>query len=70
MANSLEQILSARKINTVVIPGLALSGVVMSTIYRLFDLDYNIYVIKDNVLDQPVEAYCSILRCLVQQAYT
>ena len=23
----------------------------MSTIYRLFDLDYNIYVIKDNVLE-------------------
>lgn len=27
----------------------------MSTIYRLFDLDYNIYVIKDNVLELPVE---------------
>lgn len=35
--------------------GLTLSGVVMSTIYRLFDLDYNIYVIRDNVLELPVD---------------
>ena len=27
----------------------------MSTIYRLFDLDYNIYVISDNVLELPVD---------------
>lgn len=26
----------------------------MSTIYRLFDLDYNIFVIADNVVDLPV----------------
>lgn len=25
----------------------------MSTIYRLFDLDYNIFVIEDNVLELP-----------------
>lgn len=31
--------------------GLSLSGVVMSTFYHLFDLDYNIYVIEDNVLE-------------------
>lgn len=33
---------------------MTLSGVVMSTIYRLFDLNYNIYVIGDNVVDLPV----------------
>lgn len=27
----------------------------MATVYRLFDLDYNIYVIQDNVLDLPVD---------------
>jgi hypothetical protein len=27
----------------------------MSTIYRLFDLDYNIYVISDNVVELPVD---------------
>lgn len=33
--------------------GLSLSGVVMSTIYRLFDLDFNLYVIRDNVVELP-----------------
>lgn len=36
----------------------------MATVYRLFDLDYNIYVIKDNVLDLPVddnEAFSKVL---------
>ncbi|KAI2776021.1 Isochorismatase hydrolase [Daldinia loculata] len=55
--NSLEQILKARNIDTVVISGLSLSGVVMSTVYRLFDLDYNIYVISDNVLELPLDQY-------------
>jgi hypothetical protein len=27
----------------------------MSTVYRLFDLDYNIYVIVDNVVELPPE---------------
>lgn len=27
----------------------------MSTVYRLFDLDYNIYVVSDNVLELPSE---------------
>lgn len=27
----------------------------MSTIYRLFDLDYSIYVISDNVVELPVD---------------
>ena len=27
----------------------------MSTVYRLFDLDYNIYVISDNVLELPLD---------------
>lgn len=27
----------------------------MSTIYRLFDLDYNVFVISDNVLELPVQ---------------
>jgi nicotinamidase-related amidase len=35
--------------------GLTLTGVVMATVYRLFDLDYDVYVIRDNVLDIPVD---------------
>ncbi|SPO06530.1 probable cysteine hydrolase family protein [Cephalotrichum gorgonifer] len=55
--NALEQILRAQHIDTVVISGLSLSGVVMSTIFRLFDLDYNIYVISDNVLELPPDQH-------------
>ncbi|CAI7597893.1 unnamed protein product [Penicillium manginii] len=51
--SALEQILKAQNIDTVVISGLSLSGVIMSTVYHLFDLDYNIYVIEDNVLELP-----------------
>jgi hypothetical protein len=35
--------------------GLSLSGVVMATIYRLFDLDYVIYVIRHNVMELPID---------------
>ncbi|KAI0172986.1 Isochorismatase hydrolase [Hypoxylon sp. FL1284] len=51
--NDLEQILKAHNVDTVILSGMSLSGVVMSTIYRLFDLDYNIFVISDNLLDLP-----------------
>jgi hypothetical protein len=27
----------------------------MATVYRLFDLDFNIYVIRDNVVELPVD---------------
>ncbi|KAM0215183.1 hypothetical protein ACHAQD_008511 [Fusarium lateritium] len=51
--NALEQILRTQNIDTVIISGLTLSGAVMSTIYRLLDLDYKIFVISDNVLELP-----------------
>lgn len=78
MGDSLEQILKAQDIKTVIIvcdiltlygqcytdirpqSGLTLSGVVMSTIYRLFDLDYHVYVIRDNVLDLPVDQTAAV----------
>ncbi|KAI8302102.1 hypothetical protein K4K59_000618 [Colletotrichum sp. SAR11_240] len=53
--NALEQILKAQHVNTIVISGITLSGVVMSTVYRLFDLDYDIYVISDNVMEFPAD---------------
>ena len=34
---------------------MSLSGVVMATVYRLFDLDFNIFVIRDNVVELPVD---------------
>jgi nicotinamidase-related amidase len=38
--NALEEVLRAQKIKTVIISGVRTSGVVLSTVYRLFDLDY------------------------------
>lgn len=45
--------------------GLSLSGVVMSTIYRLFDLDYEVYVIRDNVLELPVDQTESVANVML-----
>lgn len=42
--NQLETILRAQSIDTVVLSGIRTSGVILSTAYRLFDLDYNVYV--------------------------
>ncbi|EXL71429.1 hypothetical protein FOPG_12819 [Fusarium oxysporum f. sp. conglutinans race 2 54008] len=65
MGNALEQILKAQNIDTVIISGLSLSGVVMSTIYRLSDLDFTIYVISDNVLELPVQHHEEFSRVLL-----
>ncbi|KAF2089026.1 Isochorismatase hydrolase [Saccharata proteae CBS 121410] len=50
-ANALEQILRAQSIDTVILSGIRTSGVILSTTYRLFDLDYKVYVISDNVIE-------------------
>ena len=42
--NPLEEILRAQSIDTVILSGIRTSGVILSTAYRLFDLDYNVYV--------------------------
>ena len=44
---------------------MSLSGVVMSTVYRLFDLDYNIYVIRDNVAEIPIEQTADFSKLLL-----
>lgn len=43
--NSLEQILNTQQIKTVILSGLRTSGVILSTAYRLFDLDYQVLVL-------------------------
>lgn len=40
--NPLEEILSTQGIDTVILSGIRTSGVIISTAYRLFDLDYNV----------------------------
>ncbi|KAL4747906.1 hypothetical protein BDW72DRAFT_206052 [Aspergillus terricola var. indicus] len=63
--NPLEQILRAKGIRSVVVTGLSLSGVVMSTVYRLSDLDYNVYMIRDNVLELPVEQTAEVAHVMM-----
>lgn len=40
--NALEEILRAQSIDTVILSGIRTSGVILSTAYRLFDLDYKV----------------------------
>ncbi|OQO09582.1 hypothetical protein B0A48_04984 [Cryoendolithus antarcticus] len=51
--NALEQILESQGIDTVVLSGIRTSGVILSTAYRLFDLDYKVYVIANNTIETP-----------------
>lgn len=44
--NQLEEILRAQRIDTVILSGIATSGVVLATALRLFDLDYNVLVLS------------------------
>jgi hypothetical protein len=43
--NAMEEILWAQSIDTVILSGVRTSGVILSTAYRLFDLDYRVYVL-------------------------
>jgi len=54
--NALEEILSSQLIDTVILSGVRTSGVILSTAYRLFDLNYNIYVISNNTIESPSNA--------------
>lgn len=49
--NSLEEILKSQGIDTVILSGIRTSGVILSTVYRLFDLNYNVYVISNNTIE-------------------
>ncbi|GAB7347213.1 hypothetical protein MBLNU459_g3319t1 [Dothideomycetes sp. NU459] len=55
-ANQMVEILIAQKIDTVIISGIRTSGVVLSTAYTLFDLDFNVYVISNNSIETPSNA--------------
>ncbi|KAL2852563.1 Isochorismatase-like protein [Aspergillus pseudodeflectus] len=48
--NSLEEILRVRRVESVILSGLSTSGVLLATAYRLFDLDYLVYVISDTTI--------------------
>ncbi|KAG9247252.1 Isochorismatase-like protein [Calycina marina] len=54
--NGLEEILSSQRIDTVILSGIRTSGVILSTAYRLFDLNYNVYVITNNTIETPSDS--------------
>jgi len=61
----LEMILRANQIETLVLFGIATSGVVLSTLLDAFDLDYRLAVIKDCCADRDPEVHA----CLVDKFY-
>jgi nicotinamidase-related amidase len=61
----LETILRAREINTLVMIGIATSGVVLSTIRHAADADYRLVVVKDCCLDRDEGVH----RCLTEKVF-
>lgn len=61
----LDMILRANGIETLVLFGIATSGVVLSTLLDAFDLDYRLAVIKDCCADRDEEVHA----CLVDKLY-
>lgn len=49
--NGLEEILRAQQIDTVVLSGVRTSGVILNTVYQLYNLDYKVYVIANNTIE-------------------
>lgn len=59
----LEMLLRARRIDTLVLFGIATSGVVLSTVRQAADRDYRLMVVSDLCLDNDPEVH----RCLVDK---
>lgn len=55
--NSLHMILRSQGIQNLVLFGIATSGIVLSTLRRAFDLDFNCMVIKDACYDRDEEVH-------------
>jgi nicotinamidase-related amidase len=60
----LEMLLRAREIDTLVMFGIATSGVVLSTLTEAFDLDYQVAVIGDCCADRDAELHEALLNKL------
>jgi len=57
----LDMILRAREINTLVLFGIATSGVVLSTMLDACDADYNVVVIPDCCVDSDAELHSALV---------
>ncbi len=60
-SSDLEQVLRAADIDTLVMFGIATSGVVLSTLVEAADRDYRIFVIKDCCADQDAELHDALI---------
>ncbi|MGH2510580.1 MAG: cysteine hydrolase family protein, partial [Ktedonobacteraceae bacterium] len=63
--SDLEVVLRAANIETLVLAGIATSGVVLSTVRLAADLDYRLIVLKDGCTDQDPEVH----RVLVEKVF-
>jgi len=64
----LDMILRANEIDTLVLFGIATSGVVLSTLIHAVDEDYKIFVIEDLCVDGDQELHASLMRFYVRRA--
>jgi nicotinamidase-related amidase len=55
--SDLDLILRARNVNTLVLAGVATSGVVLSTLTQAADLDYRLVVLSDGCADRDIEVH-------------
>lgn len=55
--NSLNLVLRSQGIQNLVLFGISTSGIVLSTVRRAFDLDFNCYVVSDACFDKDEEAH-------------
>jgi nicotinamidase-related amidase len=60
--SDLEMLLRAQEIETLVMFGIATSGVVLSTLTEAFDLDFRIVVIGDCCADRDAELHTALLK--------
>jgi nicotinamidase-related amidase len=57
----LEMILRAREIDTLILMGVATSGVVLSTLLHAADEDYKLVIVKDCCLDQHPDVHAALI---------
>jgi nicotinamidase-related amidase len=57
----LETVLRAKEIDTLVLFGIATSGVVLSTLIHASDWDYRLVVVKDCCLDQEADVHAALI---------
>ena len=66
VGTDLAMILRAQEIDTLVLFGIATSGVVLSTLLEASDLDYRLIVVKDCCIDMDADLHA----CLIDKVFT